>query len=177
MADKTSWTKPPSPHRSGDSRGDARRAEAAFDARGRPSPDDGGTRSSDSGAAAGADEPDARPSSAWRADGEPSVPVRERRGMGAEGAATVSSTPHASNAAAQPRAAPAPPWRRASRVARLVGCSGLVVDRGRRPAGFCPAAFAFAKETNNRSVLFTAAESRKTAAISGSRRTTFVPRR
>src|SRR5947209_16618044 len=34
MTDKTSWTKPPSLHHYGDSRGGDRRAEAAFDPRG-----------------------------------------------------------------------------------------------------------------------------------------------
>src|SRR6266705_4030963 len=87
MADKTSWTKPPSLHHYGDSRGGDRRAEAAFDPRGRPPPEGGGTRSSDSGGAAAAGERDARPSSAWGADGEPSVPEREQTGGRAAGAA------------------------------------------------------------------------------------------
>ncbi len=87
MTDKTSWTKPPSLHHYGDSRGGDRRAEAAFDPRGRPPPDGGGTRSSDSGGAAAAGERDARPSSAWGADGEPSVPEREQTGVWAAGAA------------------------------------------------------------------------------------------
>ena len=40
----------------------------------------------------------------------------------------------------------------ASSAARRRSHSGLFGDRGRRLVGFCPAAFAFAKETNNRSV-------------------------
>jgi len=82
MADKTSWTKPPSVHHYGDSRGGARRAEAVCGPRGRPPPEGGGTRSSDRGGADAASGRDARPSSAWGQTANPASRSGSGRGRG-----------------------------------------------------------------------------------------------
>lgn len=84
----------------------------------------------------------------------------------------VAFTQVAERLGAQPRAARAG-LRVPRRVVRVVGCGGLSGLR-RLERGF-PLAFACARARRRRSVSFTAAESRKTAATSGSRSTTFVP--